>query len=100
MNRDIRLGNVFVSIDRCEYASWERGGAGLSLRFGSWLFAIGHLDYRQKNCPWPKWLRFGLSIYGPRNVSMSNRPVHYAYAFGNRVFDTTYWRPRRVQIGR
>ena len=95
----MRIGNLFASADECEFAQWERGGCGMTLRLGSWLFAIGHLDYREKSCPWPRWLRFGVSIGGPANESMSGRRVHYLYLCGRRVFDTLYWQHRDVYVG-
>jgi hypothetical protein len=91
----MKIGNFFVSLDVCEHAQWERGGCGLSLRIGHVILAFGHYDYREKNCPWPRWLRFGAAIGGPVATSMSWRRVNYLYLFGHRVFDTTYWSDAR-----
>ena len=89
-----QIGNLFASLDRCEYAQWERC-CGLSLRVGEWVAALGHIDYREKRPAWPRWLQFSLSIAGPIDVSMSKRRRNYLYLFGRRVFDTAYWEPRQ-----
>lgn len=94
-DRCVRIGKtLFASTDLCEYAQWERGGCGLTLRVGRALFAIGRVDYRDTTCPWPKWLRFGACLAGPVAASMSGRRQNYLYLFGRRVFDTAYWEPR------
>jgi hypothetical protein len=68
----------------------------LTLRVGNWLFAAGHSGYRDRTCPWPEWLKFGVSVAGPVATSMSWRRRNYLYAFGHRVFDTTYWKDART----
>ena len=85
------LGNLFASIDDGDHMQWERGGCGLTLRIGTRVFAFGHLGYRDKDCAWPRWFRFGVAIGGPVATSMSWRRINYLYLFGHRVFDTTYW---------
>jgi hypothetical protein len=60
----MQFGNFFASYT--SDSSWSQvEGAGLSLRLGRHLFVLGHFAYRDRNCPWPKRLRFSLSIARP-----------------------------------
>ena len=73
-----------IMFAQCEHA-------GLSLRIGRRAWVLGHLDYRDKKCPWPRWLRFRVVIHGARRPSMSNLPHYALYLFGCRIVDTAYW---------
>jgi hypothetical protein len=74
-----------------QYMSAQCECAGLSLRIGHRAWVLGTLDYREQNPTWPRWLRFRLCLHGPRNPSMSNRPLYALYLFGCRIFDNAYW---------
>jgi hypothetical protein len=85
------MKNLFFHYVSPEYSFAQCEGAGLSIRLGSRAWVFGHLGYREKNCPWPKWLRFRVVLHGPRNASMSDLPHYALYLFGRRVFDNLYW---------
>lgn len=51
------IGKWFFHYIDPGYESAQCEIAGLSLRIGNRAFVFGHLDYRNKTCPWPMWAR-------------------------------------------